>query len=291
MSQVKVLIKDTANTNYWTGSTWTSSENWILATGQGNWNYGTMPAWSSGTVYLVQSKAYDNASNTETPLEGNSFTYDTTSPSSYATYPTNSTILKALATISGAATDNATGVSNVKVSIRQNSDTAYWSGSDWQVVSEIWKNATGGTSWNIGGATYTTNTTYQIRTKATDGAGVIETAGTGVSFTYDDVSPSSIVTSPSNSKKTSSLPTISGTASDITSSVTGVKISIKNNNTTNWWTGSNWGVAEIFLDASGTANWSYTSPTWSTGNVYFIRAKAFDTPKMKKHRNREFIYL
>ena len=59
-----------------------------------------MPVWSSGTVYLVQSKAYDNASNTETPLEGNSFTYDTTSPSSYATYPTNSTILKALATIS-----------------------------------------------------------------------------------------------------------------------------------------------------------------------------------------------
>ena len=56
------------------------------------------------------------------------------------------------------------------MSIRQNSDTAYWSGSDWQVVSEIWKNATGGISWNIGGATYTTNTTYQIRTKATDGA-------------------------------------------------------------------------------------------------------------------------
>ena len=36
------------------------------------------------------------------------------------------------------------------MSIRQNSDTAYWSGSDWQVVSEIWKNATGGISWNIG---------------------------------------------------------------------------------------------------------------------------------------------
>ena len=38
-------------------------------------NYGN-PGWTNSKVYLLKSKATDDAANTETPTSGNSWTYD-----------------------------------------------------------------------------------------------------------------------------------------------------------------------------------------------------------------------
>ena len=53
---VKVNIKNTANGNCWTGSSWTNIEFWVDSSGTDNWTYSTVPAWGNGLTYILSSK-------------------------------------------------------------------------------------------------------------------------------------------------------------------------------------------------------------------------------------------
>ena len=65
LSNVKLSISNTADTQYWTGSTWeagTENASYLTATGTGVWSYGAA-TWSTGNIYRIKTKATDLANN------------------------------------------------------------------------------------------------------------------------------------------------------------------------------------------------------------------------------------
>ncbi len=75
--KVEIIIKGVNEDNYWDGSTWGTSENWLLATGTKNWSYNASSIeWNSNNQYLINSLATDNASNVEVLGKGIFFYFD-----------------------------------------------------------------------------------------------------------------------------------------------------------------------------------------------------------------------
>ena len=233
IANVKVSIKDTTLTNYWTGSAWTSStEIWLSATGGLIWTIGP-GSWSSGTNYLVRSKATDEATNEETSGSGNSFTYliDDQKPTSTIVLPANNAKLKTLETITGTAMGPApsSGLPLVKVSIKREVDTNYWTGSTWAAGAENWLDASGTNNWSIGkpSSGWEDGKVYLIRSKAIDSSSNQEDVKPGSSWTYDISNPSTTITAVTNNAKVNSLPSITGDITDNAAGVNYVKVSIK----------------------------------------------------------------
>ena len=118
--------------------------------------------------------------------------------------------------ISGTAIDNASGILNVKVAVNNTTDTTYWSGSNWS-ATETYLDVTSGTdSWVFDKPStgWTSGKNYLVKAYATDGANKVESPGVSSSFKFDNTSPSSIVTLPTNNAEIKTLPQISGTAAD-----------------------------------------------------------------------------
>src|SRR4029453_14189643 len=88
VANVKVSIKRSSDDTYWNGSAWSgASENLRTATGASSWSYGLAASnLADGLTYTAQVGAADNAGNTQTSTTF-TFTYDTTAPSSSATFP------------------------------------------------------------------------------------------------------------------------------------------------------------------------------------------------------------
>ena len=140
---------------------------WIAATGTTSWSYTwTLPADGN---YAIKSRATDNAGHVETPGAGVSATVDNTAPTSSRTAPSGDmAITVASYTITGTSSDGTgTGVQKVEVSTD--------GGSTWNV-------ATGTTSWSYIWAVPAAGS-FNIRSRATDAAGNIETPGMGVTVT------------------------------------------------------------------------------------------------------------
>jgi hypothetical protein len=111
---------------------------------------------------------------------------DTSEPLSSVTTPVNGSYLLSLTTISGTASDgNGSGVLNVKISIKRNSDNLYWDGFAW-ISSETWLSTSGTTSWSIstGLPSWDSGISYTIRSMATDNVTNIEIPGSGNTFTF-----------------------------------------------------------------------------------------------------------
>src|SRR5262249_28618654 len=72
---------------------------------------------------------------------------------------------------------------------------------------------------------------------------------------------------------------ISGTASDATSGVQTVKLSIQQVSGGKYWNGSDFtSTSEVFNNASGTSSWSlaFTAPNFPAGGAYNIRPQVTD---------------
>ncbi|MFZ2777675.1 MAG: fibronectin type III domain-containing protein, partial [Candidatus Moraniibacteriota bacterium] len=187
-------------------------------------------------------------------------------------------------TITGTTVSPVGTLSGVQVSIKDVTDGTHWyNGSDFTTAtSEQWLNATGTTSWTFNMPTLTQGHVYLIRSKAADNTAYSpETPGTGTSFTYDNVGPTSTITAPADNADLSSLATITGTAEDTSSGVASVQVSIKDLGTdgagATWYNGSTFGdSSETWQAASGTTSWTYTAPTWTHNHQYLIRARAVD---------------
>jgi len=233
---VQLSIKNTNNTTFWNGSTWTDTESWLNTAGTLLWFYAS-PAWTSGNWYLIQSKAIDNSTNEEVPGSGNSFLFDNISPSSTISNPTNNTDISSLTTISGTASDTgSSGLSIVRVSIKNTNNTLWYDGGGFNSGSEVWLDASGKATWEYTAPTLTTDRTYIVRSQAQDEAGNIETPSIGITFGYSAY-PSSIITFPANGAFLNGITAISGTASDSGSGVANVVVSIKNISDTSYWYG------------------------------------------------------
>src|SRR5262249_3968859 len=133
-------------------------------------------------------------------------TFDTTAPTSAitvhgtGTYDANS--WNSGGPIKGTATDNLSGVANVKVSVKDPSGK-YWNGTAFVAGPEFLKDATfsnGTWSYPFDATDFVSGDgVYTIHSQATDKAGNVQSAGSGtVSITYNNVPPTSTITSPTN---------------------------------------------------------------------------------------------
>ena len=191
---MEVSIRRVSTNRWWTGSGYTSTtERWFVATGTTSWNYAlassTFPAAGS---YAVRVRATDNSGNVESPST-TTFVYDNTKPSSTVTFPAGNTSYTtatwnagcASAGVCGTASDAASGVQSVGVSIRRGSGN-YWNGTSFSSTTEVFLTATGTTAWSFSfpASNFPAAANYRIRVRATDNAGNTESPSTRtISFT------------------------------------------------------------------------------------------------------------
>lgn len=147
-----------------------TGETWNVATGTTSWSY-IWDGMEDGR-YLLKSRATNAASPeiTEIPGSGVNVIIDTVPPFSEILEPLdNANLVGDSITVSGSAFDSTSGIAKVEVSF---DDGATWfdaSGSDFFTYT-----------YSI-----TESGTFQIRTRATDKAGLVETPGPGISVTVE----------------------------------------------------------------------------------------------------------
>ncbi|MBI2932312.1 MAG: fibronectin type III domain-containing protein, partial [Planctomycetes bacterium] len=236
------------------------------------------PAILSDGGYHWQARAVDGlgndsgwvsfAGNLETEAD---FVRDTIAPDSNIT--TNGFFGAATyaGMVQGTASDGGSGVALVQVTIQRTSDGFYWTGSTWG--APMWLDATGTTTWAY---TFTPSDgeVYSVESLAVDGAGQTETVPASTTWTYDATEPdSAAVTSGAQTSATYSG-AISGSASDATSGVTSVSLTIQRASDGWYWTGAGWG-GSTWLLAGGTVAWSYS---FAPANLetYTVQTRATD---------------
>src|SRR3989339_237285 len=183
--EIRIMRSDS---KYWSGSIWDTPETWFPATGTTSWSFNASGVgFVTGYTYTIVSRAKDNASNTETPGAGITFTFDNAAPTSSVTAPAGSSFQNAVATISGTASD-ANTVSQVDITIQRIGDSQYWTGAGWG--SQTWLTATGTTTWSYdaSGVSWTSDN-YTVISRAQDDATNQETPGAGNTFTFDNTGP------------------------------------------------------------------------------------------------------
>jgi hypothetical protein len=123
-----------------------------------------------------------------------------------------------------------------------------------------------------------------VRFKAKDSAGNIETPGAGILFTYDVSKPTSTILIPVDNGWYSDLPTITGTASDV-SGINKVEVAVGRNDmgTIEWWDDSVstfTAVDPIYYQANE-KTWQWDNgeadyPVFESGNEYLVKSIAYD---------------
>jgi hypothetical protein len=216
---------------------------WQPAAGLESWSY-NWQAYADGQ-HNLRTQAMDAAGNLETPSAGVTVTVDTTPPSSTLLDPvagqiiTTSTYL-----LSGAASDNLTGVAAFSVSIDGGPWEAAAPGAGW---SYEWSIAADGL--------------HNLRTQAADAAGNFETPSEGITVTVDTAPPVSALLDPLDGQVISSTSyTLSGSASDTLSGLAGVSVSVD---------GGAW------QPAAGLESWTFTWQGYADG-AHTLRTQASD---------------
>ncbi len=282
ITTVEIMIIRNSDGWHWNGTGWNSTPTWLLVSGTTAWNYDTSAvSWTSGLQYTVISQANDSLNNLETFGAGNTFNFDNETPTSTIINPADTTYHNSLPMISGSASDTGgAGVDHVNISIKNNADSLYWSGSAW-VGSETWLNVTGTTTWSksSGLPTWVSGNNYTLRSRATDNISNVETPSTGTTFYFDLDLPTSLITAPINDTWYNSLISITGTSADTGGAgVDYVNVSIKNDTSGLYWDGAAWGVSEAWLAVTSTTFWFKNSglPVWVSGNTYTVSSRATD---------------
>lgn len=167
-------------------------------------------------------------------------------------------------TFSGQATDNTSPIATVEYRI----DTESWHPA---------QPTDGAFNSTCEAYTFTTSLTdgsHTIKVRATDAAGNIS-ALVIYTFIIDTTAP--LVAINNIPDFVNQLASISGTASDAApGQLDKVKVMVRNTTDGVYWDGTNWVTTEIWLDATGIANWSYAMPTLAEGKAYMVKAKSSD---------------
>jgi hypothetical protein len=182
INRVDISIKNLSDVTWWNGSSWVNSEIWLTVGSNKDWNY-PVPTLIDGKSYLVRSRATDNFNNVEIPSIGNSFLYDTSTPSSTITFPMNSGTYNSFPIIKGTATDTGSGVAWVYLLIKNVTDGLYWNGT-WWIPDEVYDcPADGKENWYYSYTQYfPKNKIYLIKSQARDNAGNKEVPSVEITF-------------------------------------------------------------------------------------------------------------
>lgn len=264
---VQVTIQRASDNLYFSGSGWTSSPTWLSAAGTELWSLSF--ATTRETTYQVASRATDRSGNVQLVPGTAAFTFDISPPQS--TISTTGNLNAWTGAITGSARDNSSGVSSVQVTVQRLSDMQYYNGSAW-VASPVPITASGTTLWSLP-FTPPLETTYLVTSRAADSCGNVQATPTSASFTYDYTPPQS---SPATSGFFNSwLGRVEGTASDNSSGVAAVQVSLQRQSDNRYWSGIAWVVPSTWVTATGTSSW-YLPFTPSVESVYTLTSRAVD---------------
>lgn len=267
--QVALRLRRGTDGFYFNGSTWTSTQSQVLATGTTNWSY-TMPTLPDGS-YSFQAIATDFAGNSSTTMAF-AFYVDTTAPTVAVTAPTTTFSYRAVASATGTARDTGPGVASVTCRLRRVADNTYWNGTGWGTTA-VERPATGTTSW-----TFTlpalADGRYTLQGIARDYVG---NAGASaiIEFIIDNVGPSILVSTPAANTLYASLGNATGTASDAGGGVAQVRGKLQRKSDNLYWNGTAWTTTATEVAASGLNTWTFRMPTLANG-AYAFQAVARD---------------
>lgn len=203
-------------------------------------------------------------------LESGSYSVrvDTLAPSSTVTI---APCYRSAMEITGTASDSASGVAAVQITLQRSSDGLYYNGSSWASTSR-WITASGTTSW-VFPFVPTVETTYLVRSRATDNVGHVQSAYGSGSFVYDVSPPASVVLTAGYFRTWPG--TIQGSASDSGSGVSSVGITIQRASDRLYYNGASWGATPSWITATGTSLWTvFFTPAVET--VYTVTSRATD---------------
>ncbi|MDI6756871.1 MAG: Ig-like domain repeat protein, partial [Endomicrobiia bacterium] len=325
---VQTAAQDLSTGKWWNGTNFTGDNLLWFAFNGGtlnNWRYGDPPtiAWQSGRQYLVVSRSSDAAGNFSSAytvgVNSNTFSFDNVAPAAFVALPSNNSTRNNLPTISGTATDDFSGVTDVKLQITylDAGDTYYWTGvifssetpnaeitgivaSPRQTYS-VWTATESLPSWT--GPKY-----YQVRVRVGDYAANLGSRTTA-QFLFDRDDPSTTLIEPAAGTDYSSarpLSLVSGTAVDtpvdILSGINKVLVRISTGPVaapTWFWSGtlgawvnySTWTVAASTPQAGSSAKWAVASPAWQNAFKYNVNVRAEDfAGNLSAWTTRTFLY-
>ncbi|MBT3363227.1 MAG: PKD domain-containing protein [Chloroflexi bacterium] len=268
LDKVQVQIKKGLDSNWWDGNDWVDSAIWVDAAGTTSWSY-TMPTLEEQN-YIVTAKSIDKADN-ESEQVSDTSNYDTTVPT--VTLDDIADFVDELVIISGTAADAPYGIlDKVQVQIKKGLDSTWWDGNGWVDSGAAWVDAFGTASW-----TYTMpaleNQNYTVTAKSVDKIGN-QSAQAFDTFNYDATNP--IVMLDDIADSLDELVVIGGTAADLPNgTLDKVQVQIKRDLNNTWWDGNDWVASAIWVDATGSASWTYTMPALEIES-YTITARAID---------------
>jgi len=178
VEKVEILITEDpyGTPQYWDGAIFQSGETWKeTAASDGNgfgetseaWEYDiSTSAWTNGNLYKVQTKAYDEAGNSEPIGTGKEFTFDDEEPISTITLPVSGNTYPSLPNIEGTAEDYVTQVSTVEITIQRDPPSGqYYQPPGWGSDPE-WIVVSGTASWSYGDPGWVSDEDYQIVSRA-----------------------------------------------------------------------------------------------------------------------------
>jgi hypothetical protein len=258
----------------------------------------------NGTYHYTVTAVYHTWTATSAASNNVTVVNDNAAPAASISFPGSGTSYNASTFnagcsptgVCGTAADPS-GVQSVKVSIRRNSDGAFWNGAAFSGSTESFNTASLGTpngtstSWNYP-FTLPADGSYTVHVQATDTVGNAQ-SGTNyaatATFTIDTAAPTASITFPPDSSSDGALAYnngcfpagICGTAADA-SGVQSVKVSIRRNSDGSYWNGSAFGGStETFNTASlGTPNGTSTSWDYAFGlpadGSYTVHVQATD---------------
>ena len=276
VNQVEVRIQRASGNQYWNGTVWQANEVWNLVTGTTTWSY-NHPGLANNETYTLKARATDNALLVTAPANqpSRSYTADLASPTVNITNPPTGW-QNSVPSLAGTASDTGCGgVANVQVQVKNVTGARYWNGTIWTATPSWAPASYAAGAWSFTMPGLISGVNYDVKAKATDGAG--NSAETGASnFNYDDVEPTETITQPENGKYYNALAQFTGTANDAHSGLNKVELTLQRSSDSKYWDGTNWVVAQTLLLATGTANWSYNAPALVNGETYVLTAKATD---------------
>jgi hypothetical protein len=308
LDYVEVVLRSYQNSAWvywnWSAGSWIPAFDTGLctkrATGTSNWQItSSLPGVWPRAPYVVGATVYSGTGQ-HTYAENDFSVGDFSAPSLVIQQPaTGGTYPTPLPNASGTATDTASGVDYVEVTLCDTSTGNYWwwADSTWGAYDEtkMWKRATGTTSWQVGGMSvvpWVVSRTYRLTARAADTAGNIS----ATPYPYSDFQVAYIggISGPWPTMGIL-FPEAPGPAYDLTvdhfsgwvldeGAGSGTVRCVLGYNASGTWTYWNWtthtwgpwpGDADGRKAASGVASWTVSSDlptTWTAGQQYSLYA-------------------
>ncbi|RLE62358.1 MAG: hypothetical protein DRJ47_10810, partial [Thermoprotei archaeon] len=307
VSGVKVAIQEDPPTGSW----W----NWVNLFSEvtpkyeagsysgGSWSKSSnLPVWEDGKKYRVRVYAEDRSGNTSSVVDYD-FVYDSVYSTAEVVYPGDGSKVNDVSEISGTAFDEDSGISEVRIAMRDMSTLLYWNGysgvspGSFDSAVPVWGVCEGSVSWKIKSSSYNmlSGRDYRIVVEGIDLAGNDPAdpdwgSAPGIEFRYDNEAPEIGISIPVDGTYSNTvLSTISGTGNDTNTGGSGiasnqVKYRIKRSDG-KWYAGSGntWQDSSAWWPTNYTdgdpGEWvkTFSAPyPWEDGYTYDIVVYAED---------------